>query len=217
MRIPVTALTGPLVVAVLAAIQEAIEYAYVVTRTQISEYDPRLQKTLFSQMLYHNISQGAHDACGGLPDVGAELRPNRTKGAYHVAVAVEDVLITVHAVPNRERRPRRTRYTSRYGFNQIHFTINRSGAFEVAPHPDPHLASTAYIQILHGPHAHDRQHLGFTIIAMLDSSDNYLSDTIDLERHVAENWPQYDNVEQIPDLITIPLLDREGAANHEIR
>ena len=214
---PVVDLSDPLAVTVLSAIQGAIESAYIETRTQTADHDPRLQQTLFGQVLYHNVSQQVHASCSNLPDVASDLRPNSTRSTYHVAVAVNEILITIHAVPKRDRRPKKSKYTTRLNFIQPYFTINAAGAFEIAPLPNPHHPDTSYVQILHGPHTHDRRSLGFTLIAILDHSDHYLANTIDLEQHIADHWPQSDDIENIQDQINLPIIVPTGVPYYETR
>ena len=91
----------------LLALKYAISNAWADTRRQVkaSSYDPRIVQTAFGQFLVHNVMNRIYQLNEDYQSMTAELRPNSSNTAYHVAIRLEDTLLTVSAIPHENLRP----------------------------------------------------------------------------------------------------------------
>ncbi len=213
MKFPV--LSSPAVISTLAAVDNAIERAYDVTRADLQgkHLDDRIEKTLHPQQLHHNVNQQVCDIGDIYPEMVTDLPPNRRRSHYHVIVTVESVLITVSAVPAPHRVPRRAVHRSRYAMCQRYFRATGS-RLEVVPVPDPYDQHSLYIQVLHGPEPGYHFRHGFTVIRMLDADDRYLPDIIDLGEHLASVTTSRTDIEYVTeDFQIIAAVPEEGSQN----
>ena len=90
----------------LLSIKYAISFAWADSRGQVkaASYDPRIVQTAFGQFLVHNVMNRIYQLNEGYQNITAELRPNSSNTAYHVAVRLEDTLLTVSAVAHENVR-----------------------------------------------------------------------------------------------------------------
>ena len=194
----------------LLAIKYAIFYAWADTRDQVkvASFDARIVQTAFGQFLIHNVMNRIYQLNHGNQSITAELKPNSSNTAHHVAIRLEDILLTVSAVPHEKMRPRAALFREDYASRQGFFEISGLNSFVATSPPELIGATKTYLQILHGPNPDDRQQLGFMLVASLNRFNEYEGKPVPLD-DLLMNFPtQQDNVEEIQDGISIQI--REG-------
>ena len=193
----------------LLALKYAISNAWADTRRQVkaSSYDPRIVQTAFGQFLVHNVMNRIYQLNEDYQSMTAELRPNSSNTAYHVAIRLEDTLLTVSAIPHENLRPRAALFREDYASRQGFFEINGQNRFVAASPPELSESTKTYLQILHGPKADDRQQLGFMLVASLNRFNEYEGKPVPLDELLLNFPTQQDDVEEIQDGISIGIRD----------
>ncbi len=218
---PVLELDAPAIVGALDAVNSAIKggYGQTTDEMRVREYDRRIEKTAFGQILHHNINQQVFDIGRGASEFVTDLPPNHRRSHHHVIVTVQNVLITISAVGGPNKVPRPAFHRSRYAMQQTYF---RTDGFDlrIVPVPDPFDSNSLYLQLLHGPTSTDHTLHGFTVVRMLDIHDQYLPDIINLDEHlasIATTSGEYENVTEDFKVTILPEVREQtgGADSHE--
>ena len=158
----------------VSAFQEivySIDDAWQTTNVQMAayEYEERVVLTAFGQFLVHNVMQKIYENLNeNLPGVKADLVLNSRRSAYHVAVHIPGMLITISAVNHPQLDPRAAIFRETYASLQMAFGVNSNDALEILDPPDISNFSCQYFQVRHGPKADDRQQLGFVVVVPID-------------------------------------------------
>ena len=180
-------------------------------------YDPRVSKTAFAQILHHNVSQEVYDIRWNYTEVITDLPPNPRRSHHHVIAVVGNVCIRVSSVKQRHKVPRYAVHRSRYAIMQSYFRVNAEGCFEIVDVPDPYDPISVYVQILHGPSPGIPQKHGFTVLRSLDLDNNYSPDVIDLDEFLASAATVSSDFEQVTEDFDIPIISSTGALQDENR
>ena len=192
----------------LLAIKYAISFAWDDTREQVktADYDPRIVQTAFGQFLVHNVMNRIYQLNAGYHQtITAELKPNRSKNAHHVAVRFEGTLLTVSAVGHENVRPRPAIFREDYASRQTSFEISEQNSFVATLPPRLDGPTKTYLQILHGPKVDDRHQLGFMLVAYLNRFNEYESKPVPLDELLMHAQTQKEEVEEIQDGINIKI------------
>ena len=188
----------------LIAVKLAIFDGWADTRRQIAAagYDTRITQSAFGQFLVHNVMNRTYRLNESDPNITVELRPNKNNTAHHVVVRIEDVLMTVSAVPNEHVRARPALFREEYASRQGSFKIDAGDNFVPLP-PEQMDSIETYIQILHGPSVDNREQHGFTIVAFLNQFNECTGKPLQIDDFLAQFPDQLDDAEIIQENIKI--------------
>ena len=118
------------------SIKEAIEHAWVHTKTQMDEtgYHSKIQRDSFGQFLVANIRHFIFQLGGMHQGMTVDLRTNRRGTAHHVVVEIGSITVTISAVPDKNSLPRFAYFRFHYATRQLRFIYDLDhNTFEVPP------------------------------------------------------------------------------------
>ena len=200
----------------LIAVKFAISDGWADTRRQIvaAGYDPRITQSAFGHFLVHNVMNRTYLLNDSAPNLEVELRPNKNNSMHHAVVRVDDVLMTVSAVPKEHLLPRPALFRGEYASRQGSFAIDAGDNFVPSP-PEQMDSIMTYIQVLHGPSVDDREKTGFTLVAFFDQFNEPIGKPVQIDEFLAQFPAQMDDAEIIQE--NIKIRPRKRIDNKTIR
>ena len=154
----------------LIAIQSAVRSAWKDTNDQLKDFEPRLRKNAFGQLLHSHVSNRVWTIDYAGLVLRREIQPNKNNSYYYVELSLPGFQCTISSVRTQNELPRPARFREdKTESLQSYFTFEND-CVRTCSAPALSNFRPSYLQILHGPKDNGdlRYELGFIRVALYD-------------------------------------------------